>query len=126
VCSAVALAGAERRDGISYLQQQKRRGLVTPLISPYEEAVLKSTGARDLDGAWERARGGQSSPELPRTRRSGLTSRRASRFRPTCDLLMAVLHVIEGARLAARTVGPDRPCRGTVTESYGQLPHFRE
>ena len=56
VCSAAAPAGAEHRDGISYLQQQKRRGVVTPLTPAYEEAVLARAGARDLDGAWERAR----------------------------------------------------------------------
>lgn len=56
--SAAAAAGAERRDGISYLQQQKRRGLVTPQMSPYEEALLARTGARNLHGAWERARSG--------------------------------------------------------------------
>lgn len=56
--SAVAPAGAERRDGISYLQQQKRRGLVTPLMSAYEEAVLARTGSHDLDDAWERTRSG--------------------------------------------------------------------
>jgi hypothetical protein len=56
LCSAAAAAGARRRDGISYLQQQKRRGLVTPLMSPYEELVLARTGARDLDDAWKRVR----------------------------------------------------------------------
>ncbi len=56
VRSAAAPAGAERRDGISYLQQQKRRGLVTPLMPAYEEGVLTRTGADDLAGAWERAR----------------------------------------------------------------------
>jgi hypothetical protein len=58
LCSATAPAGAERRDGISYLHEQKRRGLVTPLMSPYEEAVLERTGAHDLADAWERARSG--------------------------------------------------------------------
>lgn len=58
VRSAATAVGAERRDGISYLQQQKRRGLVTPLMPAYEEAVLARTGARDLDAAWERARSG--------------------------------------------------------------------
>ena len=58
LCSAAAAAGTERCDGISYLQQQKRRGIVTPLMPAYEEAVLARTGARDLDGAWERARSG--------------------------------------------------------------------
>jgi hypothetical protein len=56
VFSAVAPAGAERRDGISYLQQQQRRRVVTPLMHAYEEAVLARTGARDLGEAWERAR----------------------------------------------------------------------
>jgi hypothetical protein len=56
--SAAAPAGAEHRDGISYLQQQKRRGVATPLMPSYEEAVLARTGARNLDGAWERARSG--------------------------------------------------------------------
>jgi hypothetical protein len=56
--SAAAASGAERRDGISYLQEQKQRGIVTPLTFPYEEAVLARTGARDLDGAWERVRSG--------------------------------------------------------------------
>jgi hypothetical protein len=56
--SAAAPAGAERRDGISYLQQQKLRGIVTPLMPAYEEAVLARTGVGDLAGAWERARSG--------------------------------------------------------------------
>ena len=56
VQSAAAPAGTRRRDGISYLQQQKRRGLMTPLMPSYEEAVLARTSARDLDEAWERAR----------------------------------------------------------------------
>lgn len=56
--SALAPAGAARRDGISYLQQQKRRGIVTPLMSPYEGAVLARTAGRDLDDAWERVRSG--------------------------------------------------------------------
>jgi hypothetical protein len=60
--SAAAPAGAERRDGISYLQQQKRRGLQTPLMPAYEHAVLTITGAGDLAGAWQRARSGQVLP----------------------------------------------------------------
>src|SRR5690349_8182402 len=54
VLSAAAPAGAKHRDGISYLQEQKNRGLVTPLMPAYEEAVLAVTGARDLDDAWRR------------------------------------------------------------------------
>jgi hypothetical protein len=60
--SAGAPAGAERRDGISYLQQQKRRGLMTPLMPAYEQAVLTITGTGDLGDAWERARSGQVLP----------------------------------------------------------------
>jgi len=56
--SALAPAGSARRDGISYLQQQKRHGIVTPLMSAYEGAVLARTAARDLDDAWERVRSG--------------------------------------------------------------------
>ena len=62
VRSAAAPAGAERRDGISYLQQQKRRGTVTPLMPAYEEAVLARTGADDLSGAWVLARPGAARP----------------------------------------------------------------
>lgn len=57
--SAAAPAGAEHRDGISYLQQQKRRGLMTPLMPAYERAVLTITGVGDLADAWERARSGE-------------------------------------------------------------------
>jgi hypothetical protein len=70
ISSAAAPSGAEHRDGISYLQQQKHRGLVTPLMRPYEEAVLRRTGARDLAGAWHRVRSGAalrpSHPACPR------------------------------------------------------------
>lgn len=59
--SAVGPSGAKRRDGISYLQQQKRRGIETPLMRPYEEAVLTRTGAGNLDEAWERVRLGSAS-----------------------------------------------------------------
>jgi len=58
VRSATAAAGARHRDGISYLQEQKRRRLVTPLMPAYEEAVLARTDARDLDDAWRRVRSG--------------------------------------------------------------------
>jgi len=57
VASAAAPAGAQRRDGISYLQQQKRRGLRTPLMPAYEAAVLARTGTGDLDSAWQVMRG---------------------------------------------------------------------
>jgi hypothetical protein len=53
VHSAAGPVGALRRDGISYLQQQKRRGVVTPLMPDYELAVLARTGERNLDDAWQ-------------------------------------------------------------------------
>jgi hypothetical protein len=40
LCSAAAPAGAERRDGISYLQQQKRRGILTSLMPATKEQCL--------------------------------------------------------------------------------------
>jgi hypothetical protein len=43
--SAASPSGASKRDGISYLAQQKRRGVVTPLMKSYEEALLAATGA---------------------------------------------------------------------------------
>jgi hypothetical protein len=54
VASAASPSGAARRDGISYLAQQKRRGVRTPLMASYEQAILARTGARDLDEAWQR------------------------------------------------------------------------
>ena len=54
--SALGPSGAKRRDGISYLRQQKRRGIETPLMRPYEKAVLTHTGTGSLDEAWERVR----------------------------------------------------------------------
>jgi hypothetical protein len=59
--SAKGPSGIKRRDGISYLQQQKHRGVVTPLMRPYEEAVLTQTGAGSLSEAWERVRLGSGS-----------------------------------------------------------------
>lgn len=57
ITSASRRAGADQRDGISYLEGQKQRGLVTPLMAGYEAELLSRTGARDLAGAWARARG---------------------------------------------------------------------
>lgn len=54
--SASGAAGADKRDGISYLEEQKRRGVVTPLMPGYEQEVLARTGGRDLSDAWARAR----------------------------------------------------------------------
>jgi hypothetical protein len=57
--SATGVAGTEKRDGISYLEQQKRRGVVTPLMPGYEAEVLARTGGGDLVDAWARARAGR-------------------------------------------------------------------
>ena len=54
--SAAAKAGVAQRDGISYLLQQKRRGIVTPMMPAYEGAVLARTGTRDLANAWQKVR----------------------------------------------------------------------
>ncbi len=54
--SACAAAGTKRRDGISYLNEAKRRGTNTPLMPAYEEEILARTDARDLNEAWEKAR----------------------------------------------------------------------
>jgi hypothetical protein len=54
--SAAGAAGAERRDGISYLAEQKRRGVVTPLMPGYEAELLARTSGRDLADAWARVR----------------------------------------------------------------------
>jgi hypothetical protein len=54
-------AGAKRRDGISYLIEQKRRGVMTPLMPGYEAEILTLSGARDLADAWARARAGRRS-----------------------------------------------------------------
>jgi hypothetical protein len=52
--SATAAAGIQRRDGISYLADQQRRGVQTPLMPAYVAEVLARTGGRDLGDAWER------------------------------------------------------------------------
>jgi hypothetical protein len=56
--SAKLAAGAERRDGISYLEAVKHRGVETPLMADYEHEILKQTDARSLSDAWARARAG--------------------------------------------------------------------
>jgi hypothetical protein len=56
IASASGPAGAERLDGISYLMEQKRRALTTPLMPSYEAEILSRTGARDLKEAWNWAR----------------------------------------------------------------------
>ena len=56
--SAAGEAGVHRRDGISYLEGQKRRGVETPLMPAYEAQVLLKTDAASLADAWARARAG--------------------------------------------------------------------
>jgi len=50
--SARAKAGPERRDGISYLTDAKRAGIVTPMMDSYEREVLRLTGDQSLEDAW--------------------------------------------------------------------------
>lgn len=50
--SARAKAGSERRDGISYLLNAKKAGIVTPLMESYEQEVLRQTGSESLEDAW--------------------------------------------------------------------------
>jgi hypothetical protein len=63
VRSAAAPAGAARRDGITYLAGQRRRGVLTPLMSAYEAQILALTGGRDLGDAWRRARAAPRQPD---------------------------------------------------------------
>jgi len=49
--SAGAPSGATGRDGISYLMDAKDSGIVTPLMPAYEAAILRRTGARNLEEA---------------------------------------------------------------------------
>ena len=55
--SATRPAGAQKRDGISYLMAQKGRGITTPLMPAYEVEILAQSKATDLLDAWQRARG---------------------------------------------------------------------
>ena len=54
--SAQKPAGEAKRDGISYLLEQKRRGVSTPLMPDYEAELLARTASDDLAEAWRRAR----------------------------------------------------------------------
>ena len=57
--SARGKAGAERQDGISYLASVMGQGITTPLVPGYKAAILRKTGARDLDDALTRIREGR-------------------------------------------------------------------
>jgi hypothetical protein len=65
VSSAKAAAGERRHDGISYLQEQKARGVATPLMPAYEAEVLRRTGATDLEDAWTGIRADWSPGDRP-------------------------------------------------------------
>lgn len=52
--SARSSAGRRGEDGISYLIGAKEHGLSTPLLEPYERAILARTGADTLDAAREK------------------------------------------------------------------------
>ena len=58
ICSARSEAGANRNDGISYLASVLRQGITTPLTPGYEAAILRKTGAGDLDEAHAKIRRG--------------------------------------------------------------------
>ena len=62
--SAAAPSGATRRDGISYLMDAKRGGIVTPLMAEYEAEILRQTGGLDLEEARVIARKGPAPPLL--------------------------------------------------------------
>jgi hypothetical protein len=49
--SALGAAGADKRDGITYLANNIKNGIITPLTKEYEEQILAQTGAKDLAGA---------------------------------------------------------------------------
>ena len=50
--SARLEAGLTNRDGISYLIDTKESGIITPLAEPYENEILRITGAETLTDAW--------------------------------------------------------------------------
>ncbi len=54
--SARSQAGADRKDGISYLLDAKSAGIRTPMSSDYEQAILDRLGIDDLDQAVDASR----------------------------------------------------------------------
>jgi len=56
IASARLPSGDVHRDGISYLLDAKRDGVMTPLMPGYEEEILRRTGANSLAEAWYVAR----------------------------------------------------------------------
>jgi hypothetical protein len=59
IASAVATAGRDQRDGISYLINAKKNGIRTPLMGDYEKSILELTRQTDLGGAFQYLRGQQ-------------------------------------------------------------------
>ena len=51
-------AGAKKTDGISYLASVIRQGIKTPLLPDYEAAILRTTGASNLEEAHKMIRSG--------------------------------------------------------------------
>ena len=51
ICSARGEAGAKGKDGISYLSSVIAHRISTPLLHGYRDAILRRTGARDLEEA---------------------------------------------------------------------------
>jgi hypothetical protein len=49
---------ADGRDGISYLLDVKRNGILTPLSGRYEHEILRRMKTRSLDDALMKIRGG--------------------------------------------------------------------
>lgn len=56
IASAQGRAGAERRDGISYLAATLELGVSTPLSTLYRDEILARLAAPNLEAAWEVAR----------------------------------------------------------------------
>lgn len=54
--SAKREAGADQRDGITYLLEALEEGIETPLSGAYRQAILERAGASDLTQAWRAVR----------------------------------------------------------------------
>ena len=64
ISSARGDAGADKKDGISYLASAIRQGITTPLQPGYKAAILRKTEAGDLDEAHTRIRERRASPDF--------------------------------------------------------------
>lgn len=65
--SARSEAGRRGEDGIAYLIGVKSHGISTPLLEPYERAILARTGADTLSAAREELVHATDSPSSPNT-----------------------------------------------------------